>query len=56
MVQLKRALRGAAFAPGALFPLRADGVIDEGIFQELHATLEGLQSDIYDELRRRREA
>ena len=24
VVQLKRSLRGAAFAPGALFPLRAD--------------------------------
>ena len=54
VVQLKRALRGAAFALGALFPLRADGLIDESIFEELHATLEGLQSDIYDELRRRR--
>ena len=54
VVQLKRALRGAAFAPGALFPLRADGLIDEGVFKELHATLEGLQSDIYDELRRRK--
>ena len=56
VVQLKRALRGAAFALGALFPLSADGVIDESAFQELHATLEGLQSDIYDELRRRRQA
>lgn len=55
VVQFKRALRGAAFAAGALFPLRADGVIDEGIFNELHATLKGLQSDIYDELRRRRQ-
>ena len=55
VVQLKRALRGAAFAPGALFPLRADGLIDEPIFEELHGTLQGLQNDIYDELRRRRE-
>ena len=56
VVQLKRALRGAAFALGALFPLRADGVIEKGIFQELHATIKTLQSDIYDELRRRRQA
>ena len=55
VVQLKRALRGAAFALGALFPLRADGLIDEAIFEELHATLQGLESEIYDELRRRRE-
>ena len=55
VVQLKRSLRGAAFALGALFPLRADGLIDENAFNELHGTLEGLQSDIYDELRRRRE-
>ncbi len=56
VVQLKRALRGAAFALGALYPLRADGVIDEGVFEELHATIEGLQTDIYAELRRRRPA
>jgi hypothetical protein len=52
-VQLKRALRGAAFAQGALFPLKADGLLDEGIFKELYATLKGLQSDIYDKIRRR---
>ena len=54
VVQLKRALRGAAFAIGALFPLRADGRIDQGTFDELYKTLEELQSDIYDELRRKR--
>jgi hypothetical protein len=52
VVQLKRALRGAAFALGALFPLSADRVIDENAFQELYAALEALQGDIYDELRR----
>ncbi len=55
VVQLKRSLRGAAFAIGALFPLRADKLIDEAAFKELRATIDGLQSDIYDELRRRRE-
>ncbi len=55
VVQLKRSMRGAAFAQGALFPLRADGLIDEGTFKELYATLKGLQNDIYEELRRRRE-
>jgi len=56
VVQLKRSLRGAAFALGALYPLHADGLIGEGTFRELEATLTGLQTDIYDELRRRREA
>ncbi len=54
VVQLKRALRGAAFAIGALFPLRADALLDEATFKELRATLEGLQDNIYDELRQRR--
>lgn len=54
VVQLKRALRGAAFAIGALFPLRHDGLIDEAVFKELRATIEGLQNDVFDELRRRR--
>ena len=47
VVQLNGALRGAAFAIGALFPLRHDGLIGQGPFKELHATLEGLQSEIY---------
>ena len=54
IVQLKRSLRGAAFASGALFPLKADGLIDEAAFSELHATLKKLESDIYEELHRRR--
>ena len=53
VVQLKRSLRGAAFALGALFPLKADGVIDKGLFDELYATLKGLEGEIYAELRRR---
>jgi hypothetical protein len=54
VVQLKRALRGAAFAQGALFPIKADALIDEAVFEELHATLQGLHNDIYEEVRRRR--
>lgn len=54
MVQLKRALRGAAFASGALFPLRTDGTLDQASFQELHDTLEKLQEGIYAELLRLR--
>jgi hypothetical protein len=55
VVQLKRALRGAAFALGALHPLRADGTLDEPAFKELHATIEGLQTDVFAELCRFRQ-
>ncbi|MBM4090570.1 MAG: hypothetical protein FJ276_14280 [Planctomycetes bacterium] len=56
LVQLKRALRGAAFAVGMLFPLRADGFLAPAAFDELSATLQSLQDDIYAELARLREA
>jgi len=56
LVQLKRALRGAAFAIGMLFPLRAEGVLGAAEFDELIATLESLRNDIYAELSRLREA
>lgn len=56
LVQLKRALRGAAFAFGMLFPLRADGCLGPAEFDELLATLQSLQNDIYTELARLREA
>ena len=55
IVQLKRALRGAAYALGALFPLRDCGLLDQSTFDELHATIEELQTDIFAELSRRRE-
>ena len=51
VVQLRRALRGAAFAFGALFPLRESGTIDQGVFDELRQTIEGLQAAILPELR-----
>jgi hypothetical protein len=56
LVQLKRALRGAAFAFGMLFPLRADGLLGQTDFDELIATVKSLQDDIYAELTRLREA
>ena len=56
LVQLKRALRGAAFAFGMLFPLRADGFLSPAEFDELSVTLKSLQDDIYTELARLREA
>jgi hypothetical protein len=56
LVQLKRALRGAAFALGMLFPLRADGFLGPAEFDELTATVQSLQDDIHAELTRLREA
>lgn len=50
LVQLKRSLRGAAFAFGMLFPLRADGLLTPAEFKELCETIKSLQSDIYAEL------
>jgi hypothetical protein len=49
-VQLRRALRGAAFARGALFALRAEGVFDDEVFAELRATVEQMQADILSQL------
>lgn len=55
VVQLKRAMRGAAFAQGALFPLRTDETLDKATFEELHETLDSLQTDIFAELNRLRQ-
>jgi hypothetical protein len=55
VVQLKRALRGAAFALGALFPLRANGALDQAAFDELHNTIRDLQTDVFAELSRLRQ-
>ncbi len=52
VTQLKRALRGAAFAHGALFPLRPAMTAEQ--FDELHARLGQLERDIFDELSRLR--
>jgi hypothetical protein len=48
VVQLKRALRGAAFARGALFPLRS--ALSKEQFDELHRTLQQMETDIVSEL------
>jgi hypothetical protein len=52
VTQLKRAQRGAAFACGALFPLRSAMTAEQ--FEELHGTLEQLEEDIFHELSRLR--
>jgi hypothetical protein len=54
--QLKRALRGAAYAQGALFSLRAEGVASDELFAEVRAALQSLETGALDELRRIREA
>jgi hypothetical protein len=54
IVQLKRALRGAAFASGSLYPLRADGTLDQQTFDELTDTISQIESGIYAELARLR--
>lgn len=56
LVQLKRSLRGAAFAFGMLFPLRADGLLTPAEFKALCEVIKSLQDDIYAELARIREA
>jgi hypothetical protein len=50
VVQLKRALRGAAFVRSALPPLRAEGVLDETTFNELRETVEQMRADMFYEL------
>jgi hypothetical protein len=50
VVQLKRALRGAAFARGALFPLQP--TLSAEKFGELSRTLQQLATDIVSELGR----
>ena len=50
VTQLKRALRGAAFARGALFPLRGVGEAER--ISELHRAIGKLADDIFQELSR----
>jgi hypothetical protein len=48
VTQLKRALRGAAFARGALFPLRS--ALSKEQFDDLFHTLQQMETDIVSEL------
>jgi hypothetical protein len=52
VAQLKRALRGAAFARGALFPLRPAASAEQ--VEELHQALRQLEQDVFAELGRLR--
>jgi len=52
LVQLKRALRGAAFALGALIPLREEPVLDKTVLQELRHSIQCMEAEILDELQR----
>jgi hypothetical protein len=53
VVQLKRALRGAAFARGAMFLLRPE--LSAEVWQELQGKIRELEHGIYQELERVRE-
>jgi hypothetical protein len=53
VVQLKRALRGAAFARGAMFLLRP--ALAAEVWQELQGKIRELERGIYQELNRVRE-
>jgi hypothetical protein len=59
LTQFKRALRGAAFARGALVSLRYEGAIDDNVFDDLRGQLEQLEAEIVgrlDDLRRQKPA
>jgi hypothetical protein len=56
LVQLKRALRGAAFVSGALFLLRGENTIDTESSRPLHAEADAIQREIVELLRSIREA
>ncbi len=53
IVQLKRSLRGLAFARGALFNV-PKSAMPEGEFDSLYGTLEGMEKEVFAELARRR--
>jgi hypothetical protein len=56
IVQLKRALRGLAFTRGGLCNLSSSDAIAKSVVKALHATLDSLETDIYQELGRVRES
>ncbi len=56
LVQLKRALRGAAFVRGALFLLRSEKIVTEEEFHQFMAEAEAISAQITDMLRTTRES
>jgi hypothetical protein len=56
VVQLKRALRGLAFMRGALCNISMSGTEAKAMIKELHATVDQLESDTFQELGQAREA
>jgi hypothetical protein len=55
IVQLKRALRGAAFARGALYNIGSSS-LPEGAFKSLKATLDSIEGEMFTELGQLRES
>jgi hypothetical protein len=56
LVQLKRSLRGAAFVRGALFMLRGEKEIEEGLFKEFMDEIDAISEQIVERLRETRES
>jgi hypothetical protein len=56
VVQLKRALRGLAFTRGALCNISMSDTVAKDVIKSLHATVDQLESDTFQELGRAREA
>jgi hypothetical protein len=56
LIQLKRALRGAAFVRGALFLLRGEKLLDEAQFHAYHDETDAISKQIVELIRTVREA
>ncbi|MGE5192994.1 MAG: hypothetical protein ACM3U2_10865 [Deltaproteobacteria bacterium] len=54
VTQLKRSRRGLAFTRGALFNFGSSGAISKPVRESLHATLDELETEIFQELGRAR--
>jgi hypothetical protein len=56
IVQLKRALRGLAFARGGLCNVSVSGAVPKEVVKSMHATLDELETEVFQELARVRES
>ncbi|MBI3271082.1 MAG: hypothetical protein HYZ53_18910 [Planctomycetes bacterium] len=54
LVELKRALRGASFMRGALFPARAEGLVDAATFDYILREVADIERGMLEELQRTR--
>jgi hypothetical protein len=56
VVQLKRVLRGLAFTRGTLCNISVSSDVPKAVIKSLRATLDGLETDVFQELGRARES